>query len=247
MKMLVKAIQPEVRINVLTDISYRALVQGSTETSALLYLFENHHNVCITYLPKIHAKVYIADQSNAIIASANFTRGGGKINFEYGVKIHNRATIQKIQSDMDEYKNLGADITQSQLNAVHAQVEKIKALIKSEQKNIAKTIKLYSVEQQQEIENDLIRARIKNKSLSSIFSETLLYLLSRKPTKTQELNMLVSNIHPDLCDDTVDRVIDGERFGKLWKHHVRNAQQQLKKAGLIYRDEKTSLWHKAKK
>jgi hypothetical protein len=33
----------------------------------------------------------------------------------------------------------------------------------------------------------------------------------------------------DLCDNTVDRVIDGKRFGKKWKHAVRSAQQHLKR------------------
>jgi hypothetical protein len=36
-------------------------------------------------------------------------------------------------------------------------------------------------------------------------------------------------IHPDLCDDDVDRVIHGVRFGRKWKHAVRTAQQQLKR------------------
>jgi hypothetical protein len=38
---------------------------------------------------------------------------------------------------------------------------------------------------------------------------------------------------PDLCDDSVDRVIDGVHFGKKWKHYVRNAQQYLKRSGEI--------------
>jgi hypothetical protein len=37
---------------------------------------------------------------------------------------------------------------------------------------------------------------------------------------------------PDLCDDSVELVIHCERFGKAWKHHVRNAQQNLKRGGL---------------
>jgi len=44
---------------------------------------------------------------------------------------------------------------------------------------------------------------------------------------------MIEAIHPDLCDNSVDRVIDGKRFGKKWKHAVRTAQQQLKKQGLV--------------
>lgn len=50
---------------------------------------------------------------------------------------------------------------------------------------------------------------------------------------TAELHPLVQALHPDLCDDGVDRVIDGVHFGKRWKHMVRNAQQHLKSQGRI--------------
>jgi hypothetical protein len=38
---------------------------------------------------------------------------------------------------------------------------------------------------------------------------------------------------PDLCDDAVELLINGQRFGKRWKHAVRNAQQYLKRSGKI--------------
>ena len=61
--------------------------------------------------------------------------------------------------------------------------------------------------------------------------------------RTEELHPLVQLLHPDLCDDSVDRVIDGEHFGKKWKHYVRNAQQYLKRHGEIRFD--GSRWHMA--
>jgi hypothetical protein len=50
---------------------------------------------------------------------------------------------------------------------------------------------------------------------------------------TVTLHDLIEQIHPDLCDNSVDRIIDGKRFGKKWKHAVRTAQQQLKRKGLV--------------
>ncbi|MEW6241693.1 MAG: hypothetical protein AB1564_12875, partial [Chloroflexota bacterium] len=97
------------------------------------------------------------------------------------------------------------------------------------------------------VEDNLIRLRVKHKTTNSIFSDTLLYLLSQKSMPTEELHLLVKEIHPDLCDDNFDRVIDGRHFGKLWKHQVRNAQAYLKRAGLIFYDEENRLWHKPKK
>ena len=61
-----------------------------------------------------------------------------------------------------------------------------------------------------------------------------MYLLKRfGPMRTMDLHPLVQTMHPDICDDTIDRVINGEHFGKKWKHFVRNAQQSLKKTGRI--------------
>jgi hypothetical protein len=70
--------------------------------------------------------------------------------------------------------------------------------------------------------------------LHTVFARTIAFLLRRQgPLTTQQLHPLVQQLHPDLCDDRVDRVIDGKRFGKKWKHAVRTAQQQLKKAGAV--------------
>jgi hypothetical protein len=59
---------------------------------------------------------------------------------------------------------------------------------------------------------------------------------------TRDIHREVQRIHPDLCDDTVDRVINGQRFGKKWKHAVRRAQYHLKQKGeIVLHDSKWSL------
>lgn len=50
---------------------------------------------------------------------------------------------------------------------------------------------------------------------------------------TAEIHPKVQALLPELCDDQRDLVIDGRHFGKLWKHHVRTAQQHLKRAGIV--------------
>jgi hypothetical protein len=81
---------------------------------------------------------------------------------------------------------------------------------------------------------ELFKARARGKTTHGIFCDTVLYLLEREgPLRTGELHPLIQHIHPDLCDDTIDRVIDGVHFGKRWKHYVRNTQQALRRKGLI--------------
>jgi hypothetical protein len=69
-----------------------------------------------------------------------------------------------------------------------------------------------------------------------VFSEVILYLLSKGPLPTVQMHPLIQRLLPDLCDDTVELVINGQPFGKKWKHHVRNAQQSLKRQGVIQFD-----------
>jgi hypothetical protein len=242
-----KELGKNIQINIITDISLRTLVQGATEIPALLYLFGNHPNVSITYLPRIHAKVYISNRSSAIVTSANFTDGGETRNFEYGVKITDTAIVQKIKNDINEYRKLGASVSATQLEEIQAQVENVRKAIQVEQKTISQKIRLGSRKHERVAEDNLIRLRVKHKTTNSIFSDTLLYWLSQKPMPTEELHLLVKDIHPDLCDDNFDRIIDGRHFGKLWKHQVRNAQAYLKRAGLILYDEENRLWYRLKK
>jgi hypothetical protein len=76
--------------------------------------------------------------------------------------------------------------------------------------------------------------RLASGPIHTVFARTIQYVLtSHGPMSTARLHPIIRAIHPDLCDDSVDRVIDGKRFGKKWKHAVRTAQQQLKKRGVV--------------
>nr|MCU0688593.1 hypothetical protein [Phycisphaerales bacterium] len=80
----------------------------------------------------------------------------------------------------------------------------------------------------------LVRARLAEGSIHTVFAKTIEFLLRRHgPLSTEAMHPMIQQMHPDLCDDTVERVIDGKRFGKKWKHAARTAQQQLKKRGTI--------------
>jgi len=66
--------------------------------------------------------------------------------------------------------------------------------------------------------------------MHTIFATTICYLLEKHgPLTTRQLHPQIADLHPDLCDDSIDRIIDGKRFGKKWNHAVQTAQQHLKK------------------
>ena len=142
--------------------------------------------------------------------------------------------VRQIVDDLEGYATLGAEVSLLQLT----QLADISAQLRHHHSQVLasarRSFQDAFQEQIAEAEETLLELRAKSsQSNSAIFSRTILYLLKRGPLPTKELHPLVQKIHPDLCDDRIDRVIQGVRFGKRWKHMVRNAQQSLKEQGLI--------------
>jgi hypothetical protein len=237
-----RGLQDSLRLDVLTDISLRNLVQGSTDISSLVFLCEHLPGTVVRFLPHIHAKVYVADTSYALVTSANFTDGGATKNFEYGVSVEQPDLVRKITDDVEAYAALGGEVTLGRLRELEVHVRKLRDLVSDEQRTINLKLRAATAEIERQAEEQLLRARVQGRSINAVFSDTILYLLRQRAMTTVELNLCAQQIHPDLCDDLLDRVIDGQAFGKLWKHQLRTAQQHLKKAGLITNDPATGIW-----
>lgn len=249
-RILSNAIQTKgsIEISLITCLTTQNIVNGITEPTALLELYEQFSQVRISSLGRLHAKVYVIDNKIGIITSANLTNGGLVNNFEYGVLIDNKSIISTIKKDMSRYYALGNILDKNLLEKINEESSKLR-IIKSKTDDLIKNTELaQSLRKSTEsLESELLRNRIREgKTINAIFSDTILYLLEKKgPLTTKELHPLIQVIHPDICDDSIDRVINGQHFGKKWKHLVRDAQQSLKKKGFIYlRDKK---WHLTKK
>ncbi|MGB9912717.1 MAG: hypothetical protein ACPLRO_05060 [Candidatus Kapaibacteriota bacterium] len=141
---------------------------------------------------------------------------------------------------MSKYYSLGNILDRNLLEKVNAESNKLHG-IKSKTDNLIENTKLAQLlkKSTENLEVELLKNRIKEgKTINAIFSDTILYLLKKKGAlSTEEIHPLIQTIHPDICDDSIDRVINGQHFGKKWKHLVRDAQQSLKKKGLIYLEE----------
>jgi hypothetical protein len=234
-------LQNSLRVKVLTDVSLGNLVQSSTDVSALIQLMERVQHVSVRYLPRIHAKVYVSGDEFALVTSANFTDGGAFTNFEYGVALEDQAYIKTIAADIERYAALGGTLSLRRLKELDTRVTELRAAIREEQRSIKMKLRTTEI-LKRETEDQLLRSRVEGRSIYSVFRDTILYLLASGPMATVELHKRIQGIHPDLCDDSLDRVIDGEHFGKLWKHQVRTAQQDLKKVNLIAYDAARHLW-----
>ena len=226
-------VKPTLSFSLLTDLSPLNVAQAATDPGAVRDLATALPQSRVFHLPRVHAKVYVMDADRAIITSGNLTAGGLDFNYEYGLKVLDAPTAAAIHRDITDYAALGALVPTDVLNAYSANAAELRDLYKAQERAVRRADTglrraLSSAA------DELTRLRLAGGPMHTVFAATILYLLAKHgPMPTTELHPRVEAMHPDLCDNSVDRVIDGKRFGKKWKHAVRTAQQQLKKRGQI--------------
>jgi phosphatidylserine/phosphatidylglycerophosphate/cardiolipin synthase-like enzyme len=218
----------------LSNLSPQNITQGSTDSRAFEVLRSNIANFSLWHLPNLHAKVYVSDKRKAIITSGNLTAGGLFNNFEYGVQIDSLENSTKVYDDIFSYSQLGSNIDKETLLTYISISQEIKETYKKQQASTKESVTKRFNELFRKAEDELVKERLNVGAVHNIFSKTILYILKKYGgMATEQLHLYVQQIHPDLCDDSIDRVIDGKHYGKKWKHYVRNSQQHLKSKGLI--------------
>ena len=228
-------------LRLITDLRPESTLAGSMDLDALGELGRSIPGFELTHLPSVHAKVYVADCKIAIVTSGNLTEPGLRGNVEYGVALTDECLVRQVRSDMEGYASLGAKVSIEDVTALSAEMEDLKALFQEAERSIRAQARRAFKQKLTSTHIRLLRHRAKGKTTHAIFSDTIRFLLAKGPLRTEELHPLVQLLHPDLCDDSVDRIIDGVHFGKKWKHYVRNAQQYLKRHGEIRFD--GARWH----
>jgi phosphatidylserine/phosphatidylglycerophosphate/cardiolipin synthase-like enzyme len=221
------------KVLIVTDLSLQNMFSGATDPSAIADLVRNASKTTVKFLPSVHAKVYIADLERAVVTSANMTDSGLFRNFEYGVLFSDSQTVKAIHDDVIEYSELGTCIDELQLRAFATAIGELREMHVAAERQVRTRIRREFEQRLRKTDEDLLRARTAGRTPHAIFADAILFLLRRGPMKTIDLHKAIRQIHPDLCDDTIDRVIDGRHFGKKWKHGVRTAQVFLRRRGDI--------------
>jgi hypothetical protein len=233
-KWISRGIAESVHIRLIVDLAPESVLHGSLEPEALLTLVKAVPHTSVIHFRNLHAKVYIADDSVAIITSGNLTKSGLNRNFEYGVCLQDFDLIRQVRSDFKDMEEVASLVTTSHLeqwsNVASALRPLKQKLDRSAGRNIIREFK----RRIEETELEVMRIRARGETDNSIYSKAILYLLKQHGSlTTSQLQPLVKDLLSDMCDDSLDRVIDGVHFGKRWKHMVRNAQQHLKHRGQI--------------
>lgn len=222
-------------VKLLTDLNPLSVCQGSCDPEALLDLTRSFPLTRILHLPRVHAKIIVADRSASIIGSANLTQGGIQDNYEYSIKVSSPKIASRIAKDVEEYSSLAGLITPNLLQSYTDAASSLRETFRRKERAVSSSLQREFHARVRSADDLLLRARVRE-GVTGIFSRTILLLLRAGSMRTVDIHPQIKRIHPDLCDDSVDRVIDGERFGKRWKHLVRTAQQILKREGLVEYD-----------
>lgn len=227
--------QPE--IHILTNFDVDSLLQGSVDAGAIAEFCRSTPNTSVRHLPGLHAKAYVADCHTAIVTSGNLTSGSLYRNYEYGIQINDSAMVRRIASDLREYGSLGMSAPLYEIQRLGKVAESLRSQRDATLKSAQGGLRRQFEDQMEKTRESLRELRGESgESSQSVFSRTIVYVLRNGPMATHEIHPMVQNIHPDLCDDGLERVIGGVRFGKAWKHRVRGAQQALKRRGIIALD-----------
>jgi phosphatidylserine/phosphatidylglycerophosphate/cardiolipin synthase-like enzyme len=230
-----------VRLRVLTNLRSDSVLAGSLDVAALKLFSNAVQDSKAIAVPRLHAKVYVRDCDLTIITSANLTPSGLDLNYEYGVGLRDKKLISRIRNDIEAYGRVGSAISDELLTEISSDSEELIDEFKQIQRSIKSKLRKKFNQKLRKIDTEFLRAQIGNRSAHSLFADAIIYVLSRGALPTSELHPRIQKLLPELCNDDVELVIDGQRFGKRWKHDVRNAQQFLKRQKLIGFNGK--LWH----
>jgi len=209
---LTSSAKQDVRFRLLTDLSPMNVAQGATDPRAVNRLGKAIRHFHVTHLPKVHAKVFVQDSESAIVTSGNLTVGGLRTNYEYGLLVSDVSVASRIENDLQAYHTLGADVPLEALNRYSDRTQILQDLFRQQQEEVASGSSEFHVAIA-EASDDLVRLRLRGGPMHTIFAETIHFLLTRHgPLTTTELHQFISELHPDLCDDTVERPLRHSRW-----------------------------------
>ncbi len=240
-------LQSDVRLVTLAHLNVRAVRTSVLDVAALRRLASVSSASRLFSVPSLHAKVYIADDHAAIVTSGNLTPAALDRNREYGVLFHDQESVQEIRTHMLALSRIGSPVD---LGVIESLIP-VEAELRDAEAELTKSATPAAQQKFKAILDEahpmLVATQVGSRSANAVFGEAIRYVLSSgplagEPQKTQAIGREVQRLLPDLCDDTEELVINGQRFGKRWKHRLRNAQQHLVQSGVLLHDPSTKLW-----
>ncbi len=225
-----RKISDKINFTLLTDLRSQSILDNSLDIEALQLFQSRIQKFELVTLPRLHAKVYLFDNSYAVIGSSNLTPSGFEYNYEYNVGFREKKYVQKIKSDISEYSTFGSKVEKEKVDELSSVAKEVKEEYQEVIKPATSAIRKRFNETLKKADVKFTEALVGKKTAYSIFKEAVIYCLTKEPLSTKDLQARVQFMLPDLCVD-VELIINGQKFGKVWKHQVRTVLNDLRRRG----------------
>src|SRR3972149_6400040 len=100
----------QIHLTILTRFQADSVLSNTLEIQALSHFQCGCPSCKVISVPHLHAKVYISDETRAIVTSANLTTAALDQNAEYGIQINTPSVVQQISLDLLGYAKLGSPV-----------------------------------------------------------------------------------------------------------------------------------------
>lgn len=230
----------KISFRLLTDLRSQSILDNSLDIEALQVFQDRLHKFELLTLPGLHAKVYIFDSAYAVVGSSNLTPSGFGYNYEYNVGISDLTTVQKIKIDIDNYSRIGNTVEKEKINELCVVAQEVKEEYQRVSRSATSSIKRKFNETLQKADTKFAEALVGKKTPYSIFKEAVIYCLTKEPLPTHDLQVTIKHLLPNLCTDQ-ELIINGHRFGKVWKHQIRTVLNDLRRRGNLKQIDK--VWN----
>lgn len=234
-------LRPDIEVLTLANVDARAVSESALDISALRRLAAASDTSRLVALSGLHAKVYVADETVAIVTSGNLTTSALDRNIEYGVQIDEPELVRRVRRDMISFSRLGSEVDDSAFN----DLAPIQAELRRAHADVQRSASLDARRRFDAVMRDarpaLAAIQVGDRRPNAVFGEAIHLALAEGPLPTKRIHEVVRRLLPALCDDE-ELVIGGERYGKVWKHRVRNAQQHLKRTGVVEYERASGRW-----
>ena len=239
---LCERVRPAIHLRVLTSVTVDSISSQSLDIEALSIFVRAGAGSEVVTLPRLHAKVFIADTTAAIVTSANMTTAGINTNYEYGLGVRDHAVVTQIRRDLEAYARLGSPLDTLTLDGLAGTASALIEEAERLQRAAPRGLRAAFNARLRAAREHLTALQVGDRTANQVFGEAIHLALANGPMTTAALAPEVQRLLGDMCDDNVELIINGERYGKVWKHQLRNAQQHLKRRGEITYDSVTRRW-----
>jgi phosphatidylserine/phosphatidylglycerophosphate/cardiolipin synthase-like enzyme len=163
------------------------MLNKTTDVTTITDVIKNFPTTTIRFLPSLHAKIYIADDTYAIVTSGNLTDNSLIRNFEYGVLFVDLETVRVIKLDVLQYASLGSLIDRTQLDTFAAVVSELRAMRQAAERSLKNRIRREFERRVRQIDDEC-STPVQRVAPLMLFTQTQSCIYPSGPMSTVEIN-----------------------------------------------------------